>query len=381
MSAPLRFTFEGREVVAREGQSIGAALLAAGVRTLGWSAKYRRPRGLRCARGACPSCQVRVNGLPGVAACMTPVCGRELVEREKPAGSRLPLGAVERFVHAGFHHAPWLARPRVWRRAEPLLATLAGVSRPPRPGLTPVGTFAERRIGLLVVGTGERGLRAAADAAASGVSVLVIDRDFAVGGRLLDAPGGADVAEHLAGLVRAAGAEILTGATALGGDPGGAWGIALEGGLLIVRPERVELATGRWDRELSLPDGDRPGVMTAGAVRRLLTREEVVPGRRAVVVSTVDGDDMLPALLAGHGIPVAARCGPAEIEAIGGSREVRGVRIAGRDIACDLVVIDAGMRPADELARQPNVLIHPGAAVRARTAAGTGVAAGPGDAV
>ena len=40
------------------GQSIGAALHAAGIRVLSTSAKYHRPRGLYCVAGACPSCSV-----------------------------------------------------------------------------------------------------------------------------------------------------------------------------------------------------------------------------------------------------------------------------------------------------------------------------------
>lgn len=360
MSGEVRFQFEGREVVARPGQSIGAALLAAGVRTLSWSVRYRRPRGLRCVRGACPGCHVRVDGLPGVAACVTPVHGGERVERERPAAARLPIGLAARLAPAGFHLSPWLGRARVWRRVEPVLAWLAGVSRPPAPGAVPIGSYEARSVDVLVVGAGERGLRAAASAGEGGATVLVVERDWRPGGRLLDEDGGAAEAATLLGAAVAAGAEVRLESVALGGDATGAWAVAVPGGLLVVRPGRVVLATGSWDRELALPDGDRPGVMTAGAVRRLLVREKVGPGRVAAVVATPDADPGLEEVLAGHGIALAIRCAPADVDRVLGRGAVRGIRVRGVDHACDLVVIDAGRRPADELARQPVVLEPPG---------------------
>ena len=49
---PLRFKFEGREYTGFEGDTITSALLAAGVKVLGRSFKYHRPRGvLSRARG------------------------------------------------------------------------------------------------------------------------------------------------------------------------------------------------------------------------------------------------------------------------------------------------------------------------------------------
>ena len=43
---PLKFTFDGRTISAVEGQTIAAALYAAGVRIFSRSFKYHRPRGI-----------------------------------------------------------------------------------------------------------------------------------------------------------------------------------------------------------------------------------------------------------------------------------------------------------------------------------------------
>jgi predicted molibdopterin-dependent oxidoreductase YjgC len=60
----------GRPVQAYRGQTIAAALLAAGQRTLRHTRRAGKPRGLFCAMGVCYDCVVTVNGESGVRACM-----------------------------------------------------------------------------------------------------------------------------------------------------------------------------------------------------------------------------------------------------------------------------------------------------------------------
>ncbi len=52
------------------------------VRVLSHSPKYGRPRGLHCARGGCMSCLMRVDGVPNVRSCKTPVRDGMRVERQ-----------------------------------------------------------------------------------------------------------------------------------------------------------------------------------------------------------------------------------------------------------------------------------------------------------
>ncbi|MFZ5633219.1 MAG: (2Fe-2S)-binding protein [Bacillota bacterium] len=67
------FTFNGRELKGYAGEPIAAALLANGVRTLGYREKSGRPRGIYCGIGHCYECRVTVNGIPGTRACLTPL--------------------------------------------------------------------------------------------------------------------------------------------------------------------------------------------------------------------------------------------------------------------------------------------------------------------
>ena len=70
--APLSFSFEGCAVQAYAGETIAAALLAAGIRILRQSPRADRPRGAYCWMGICQECTVVVDGQRR-PACRTPV--------------------------------------------------------------------------------------------------------------------------------------------------------------------------------------------------------------------------------------------------------------------------------------------------------------------
>ena len=67
------FTFDGRPMTAEAGQTVGAALLAAGVRSWRRTRAGGRPRGMFCGIGACFDCLVDVNGDRALRACLVPV--------------------------------------------------------------------------------------------------------------------------------------------------------------------------------------------------------------------------------------------------------------------------------------------------------------------
>lgn len=66
----IQFCFNGTELTGREGDTIAAALHAAGIRVLGHHFKSHRPRGFYCAIGNCSSCLMIVNGIPNVRVCV-----------------------------------------------------------------------------------------------------------------------------------------------------------------------------------------------------------------------------------------------------------------------------------------------------------------------
>ena len=80
------FTYNGKPISAYEGESIAAALHAAGVKVLGYSQNLRRPRGFYCAIGNCSSCMMVVDGVPNVKTCVTEVRDGMRVELQEGKG-------------------------------------------------------------------------------------------------------------------------------------------------------------------------------------------------------------------------------------------------------------------------------------------------------
>ncbi len=67
------FTFNGQTLTGRENESIAAALLANGIRTLRHHEDSGSPRGIYCNIGHCFECRVTVNSKQGVRSCLTPL--------------------------------------------------------------------------------------------------------------------------------------------------------------------------------------------------------------------------------------------------------------------------------------------------------------------
>ena len=67
------FSFNGDNVEGYNGETIAAALHAAGIKELARSPVLHRPRGLFCAIGNCSSCLMVVDGQPNIRVCVTKI--------------------------------------------------------------------------------------------------------------------------------------------------------------------------------------------------------------------------------------------------------------------------------------------------------------------
>ena len=81
---PITFTFDGQSIEAFEGETIAAALLASGVRTLRETNLKGEPRGLFCNMGICFDCLVEVNGNANPRACQHPVTAGLKIKSQRP---------------------------------------------------------------------------------------------------------------------------------------------------------------------------------------------------------------------------------------------------------------------------------------------------------
>ncbi|WP_409367103.1 (2Fe-2S)-binding protein [Lysinibacillus sp. 38-6] len=91
------FTFDDQLYEAYKGESLAAALLAQGVRTLRVHEETGHPRGIYCNIGHCFECRVNINGLDGERACITPVAEGMVVK----SGKALPTTVRDWRKHHG----------------------------------------------------------------------------------------------------------------------------------------------------------------------------------------------------------------------------------------------------------------------------------------
>nr|WP_261798097.1 (2Fe-2S)-binding protein [Brevibacillus massiliensis] len=92
----LSFRFDGNTYMAYESETIAAALLANGVRTLRVHEEKGTPRGIYCNIGHCFECRVTVNGVQGKRACLTLVEEGMNVESSVQLPSPLKKGGEHR---------------------------------------------------------------------------------------------------------------------------------------------------------------------------------------------------------------------------------------------------------------------------------------------
>lgn len=70
---PVTITIDGRRVKAREGDSVAAALLAAGIDHCRTTPVSGAPRAPYCMMGVCFDCLVTIDGMGSRQACLTRV--------------------------------------------------------------------------------------------------------------------------------------------------------------------------------------------------------------------------------------------------------------------------------------------------------------------
>jgi len=86
-AATLRLMFEEQEITATEGDSVAAALLAAGITHTRDTPVGASPRTPFCLMGTCFDCLVEIDGTPNRQACLTPVRDGMRIRRQRGARS------------------------------------------------------------------------------------------------------------------------------------------------------------------------------------------------------------------------------------------------------------------------------------------------------
>ncbi len=368
----LGFSYNGRPVFARAGDTVASALYRAGVRIFSRSFKYHRPRGLLCAAGRCPNCLMNVDGIPNVRACTTPVHKGMQVRHQNayPSPEFDLLAALQWFgwlMPVGFYYKTF-TKPFVWRRVEPWIRRAAGLGVI-RPTPDPRASYEHvyLHVSVAVIGGGPAGMAAAAAAARAGASVLLIDEQPELGGHLRDqrrsydglagildeeADGRAFSSADIIGRLRAqlAGVEVITNATCIGLYEGGLLAALQRASLnterlIHLRAGRIVVATGAYEVPLVFENNDLPGIMLSTAVQRLANRHGLKLADSAVVVSREKDGGQVAEDLRASDVRVIAVVPPSHVVAAKGRKHVLQLLAQDRRIDCDLIVLSGARMP------------------------------------
>ena len=83
----VRIEFEGQELAALEGDSVAAALLAAGIEPLRQAPVSGAARAPYCMMGVCFECLVEIDGNPHQQACLVTVRDGMVISRQPFSGA------------------------------------------------------------------------------------------------------------------------------------------------------------------------------------------------------------------------------------------------------------------------------------------------------
>jgi sarcosine oxidase subunit alpha len=336
-SKTLRFTFDGVPYQGHPGDTLASALLANGVRLMGRSFKYHRPRGPISAGSEEPNAlvELRTGGRqePNTRATVAELFdGLQANSQNRWPSLRFDAMGVNdklsTFFAAGFYYKTFMWPKSFWEKLyEPIIRRAAGlgsVTREEDPDEYDKGFL---HCDLLVIGAGPTGLMAALTAGRAGKRVILADEDFRMGGRLnaetlaVGQGAGADwAAAAVSELASLPNVRLMTRTTVIGAFDHGIYGavervsdhlpVPAKGKprqvLWRIYAGKAILAGGATERPIAFENNDRPGIMLASALRAYANRWGVKVGER-VAVFTNNDDGIRTALdLKAKGVDVVA---------------------------------------------------------------------------
>ncbi len=333
----LRFTFDGLPYLGHPGDTLASALLANGVRLMGRSFKYHRPRGPISAGSEEPNAivELRSGGRqePNTRATVAELYDGLTANSQNrwPSLRFDAMGINDKlstFFAAGFYYKTFMWPKSFWEKLyEPIIRRAAGlgsVTREEDPDEYDKGFL---HCDLLIIGAGPTGLMAALTAGRAGKRVILADEDFRMGGRLnaetftIGNDQGANwAAASVAELSSMPNVRLMTRTTVVGAFDHGIYSAVERVSDHLPAPAagkprqvlwriyagRAILAGGATERPIAFENNDRPGIMMAGALRAYANRWGVKVGERVAVFTNNDDGLRTAKDLQSKGVDVVA---------------------------------------------------------------------------
>ncbi|WP_299838899.1 sarcosine oxidase subunit alpha family protein [uncultured Paracoccus sp.] len=333
----LDFRFDGKSYQGHPGDTLASALMANGVRLMGRSFKYHRPRGPLTAGSEEPNALVELRSgarqEPNTRATVAELYdGLDARSQNRIGALSFDLLAVNDlmspFLAAGFYYKTFMWPKAFWEKLyEPMIRRAAGLgslSRETDPDLYDKGFL---HCDLLVIGGGPAGLAAALTAGRAGADVILADEDFLIGGRLNaetltlgDTSGAVWAKASAAELASLPNVRLMPRTTVIGAFDHGIHG-ALERNadhlpspaagkprqtLWRIYAKRSLLCAGATERPIAFRNNDRPGILLGAALRSYANRWAAVPAQEVAIFTNNDDGHRTAADLLAKGVRVAA---------------------------------------------------------------------------
>ena len=305
---PIEFTFDGKQIDAFEGDTLGSALAAKNIKVLSRSFKYHRPRGLLCVSGQCPNCLVEVNGSPNIRACTTKVENKMDVKSQ----NRWPtlrfdllsiLDKLDWLLPVGFYYKSFYRPSFLWNLVRPLFRKAGGLGR--------INAKAEQMslkahrtmfFDVAVVGSGLSGLSAALAAAEHGSMVSIIEKHDYLGGNNK----GVEENKLITKVLANKSISVMTGTPAFGFYPPDIITLDTPGEMIKLHSQKIILATGCHEVPIIFENNDLPGVMSASGAIKLLKLYGAIPGNNVVIITETNSGYSQALELQGYGLNIIA---------------------------------------------------------------------------